>query len=177
MCLVSWGGEGERSVDVGIFLRAYRAQGSHFNFVLCPCLSGVSWLPLGCEAENSLVPCAVLPTNPAGCLQPGVWFLSWVCVVLPPYSMRALHWAIGEQPSVREGAPVHMLTARCTAKSWLGALLPSPKPCLCKRLAAGASQGFSLSLEAPEPVKGSCRPLWRLCRLLYVSWLELLPTH
>lgn len=29
------------------------------------------------------------------------------------------------------------------------------------QLVAGASQGFSLSLEAPGPVKGSCRPLWQ----------------
>ena len=172
-----WGGrEGQRSVDVGIFLRAYKAQASCFNFVLCPCLSGVSWLPLGREAENSLVPCAMPPSNPADCPQPAVWFLSWVCVVLPPYSMRALHWAVGEQPSVQERAPIHMLTARCAAKSCLGALLLSPNPCLCKGPAAWASQGFSSSLEAPGPVKGSCRPLWRLCRLFYVPWLELLPT-
>lgn len=68
-----------------------------------------------------------------------------------------------------------MLTARCSAKSCLGALLLSLNPCLCK--GAGASQGFSLSLEAPGPMKGSCRPLWQLCRLLYVPWLELLPTR
>lgn len=45
------------------------------------------------------------------------------------------------------------------------------------QLVAGASQGFSLSLEASGPVKGSCRPLWQLCRLFYVPWAELLPTH
>lgn len=40
---------------------------------------------------------------------------------------------------------------------------PFPKPISVKglQLVAGASQGFSLSLEAPGPVKGSCRPLWQ----------------
>lgn len=59
------GREGERSVDVGIFLRAYKAQASCFNFVLCPCLSGVSWLPWECRAENSPVPFTIPLSNPA----------------------------------------------------------------------------------------------------------------
>lgn len=131
--------------------------------------------PRGCEAENSLVPWAISPSHPAGCPLPAVCFLSWVCVVLPPYSMRALLWAVGEQPSVQEGAPVHTLTARCAVKSCLGALPLLPKtPVSAKglQLAAGARQGFSSSLEAPGPVKGSCRPLWWLCRLVCVPWLR-----
>lgn len=58
------GRERERSVDVGIFLRAYEAQASCFNFVLCPCLSGVFWLPRGCGAENSPVPFTIPSSNP-----------------------------------------------------------------------------------------------------------------
>lgn len=139
------GREGERSVDVGIFLRAYRAQASCFNFVLCPRLSGVSWLSWGCGARQQPSSLHHTPLKP--CSQPAVWFLSWVCVVLPPYTMRALYWAGGEHPSLQEGASVHMLTSRFAAKSCLGALLPSPNPYVCKGLAACSWGQPGLQLE------------------------------
>lgn len=81
------------------------------------------------------------------CPQPAVLFLSWVCVVLSPYTMRALHWAGGEHPSPQEGASVHMLASRFAAKSCLGGLLPSPNLCLCKGLAACSWGQPGLQLE------------------------------
>lgn len=64
-------------------------------------------------------------------------------------------------------------------KAAWGLCSPPQTPVSAKglQLVAGASQGFSLSLEASGPVKGSCRPLWQLCRLFYVPWAELLPIH
>lgn len=128
MCLVSCcgGREGERSVDVVIFLRAYKARVSRFNFVLCPHLSGVSWLPWGCEAENSLFSCAVPSSNPTGCPQPAVWFLS--CLCCPPTLLNeGSSLGCRRAPSVQEGASVDTLRARCAAKSCLGGPAPLSK--------------------------------------------------
>lgn len=101
------------------------------------------------------------------CPQPAVWFLSWVCVVLPPYTMRALHWAGGEHPSLQEGVSVHMLTSRFAAKSCLGALLPSPNPCLRKGLAACSWGQPGLQLE-PGGFRASERELQASLAAVYV---------
>lgn len=122
VCSVSCcgGREGERSVGVVIFLRAYKAPVSCFNFVLCPHLPGVSWLPWGCEAENSLFSCAVPPSNPTGCPQPAVWFFELGLCCPPTLLNEGSSLGCRRTPSVQEGATVDMLRARCAAKSCLG---------------------------------------------------------
>lgn len=131
-CLVG-GREGERSVDVGIFLRAYKAQASCFNSVLCPCPSGVSWLPWGCGAENSPVPSPYpLQTLPSACCL--VFELGLCC---PPTLHHAGSSLVWRRASFSPGGSICSYAyIKICSQELSGGPAPPPNPCLCKGLAA-----------------------------------------
>lgn len=112
------------------------------------------------------------------CPQPAVFFELGLCC--PPtlhHAGSSLGWR--RASSSPGGSICSYACIKFCRQELLGGSAPLPKPVSAKglQLVAGASQGFSLSLEALGPVKGSCRPLWQLCTLFYVPWAELLPTH
>lgn len=135
-------------------MRAYKAR--------CPvlilscalvCLMFLTW-PRGVRQRASLVPGLCSPRT---CwLSLACWFFffffSWICVVFLPCSVSAPCCAGGEHLPAREGAN----SQRCSQKL-PGGPAPLPKPTSLQR--AACSWGLSSSLEAPGPVKGSCRPL------------------
>lgn len=168
------GREGERSVDVGVFLRAYKARASCFNFVLCPCLSGVSWLPWECRAENSPVPFTIAPsTLPSACCL--VFELGLCCPLTLHHAGSSLGW---RRAFFSPGGSIYSYACiKICSLELSGGLLPSPNPCLCKGLAACSwgQPGLQLGPGGSRASEGELQASGKLCRLFYVPWAELLP--
>lgn len=81
---------------------------------------------------------------------PAVWFLSYICVILLPYTMWALHWAGGDHPSLQEGASVICLHQDLQPRAVWGPCSPPQTPVSVKglQLEPGGSRASERELQA-----------------------------